>query len=241
MYIASLFSIFHRQLPWPNPEASVGRICEEKVGGQTLYEAKGPVCHLFNNEIGPAIGRLLNDHKEDLERCECRPQHMGVYVRMIGSEPYRTQPVIIIASLGAKQRKKAKQLIQQYRILARYPEILLKTLEELPAIPKGKHHTSMISQIISTTEKIRIVGSPLSPCGAKLMVGPSAQATLGGVITLSRKFYGWTAAHPGLSINLPQDLVDISGELAFDDDSDYCEDQSDDDSMREVLFSASFA
>jgi hypothetical protein len=206
---------------WPNPEASVGRICDKKVGGQSLYEAKGPVCRLFNEEIGPAIERLLNDHKEDLERCECKPQHMAVCMRMLGSEPHRTQPVLIVASVGAKQRKKAKKLIQEHRILENHPAVLLKTLGELPAIPKGKHQGSMTVQLPSRCENIYIAGSPQTACGAKLIIDPSGQATLGGVITLGGKFYGWTAAHPIRSVNLlPEDPINTSEELEFDDDSD---------------------
>jgi hypothetical protein len=216
-----LACFYHRQPEWPNPEASVGRLCDRKVGGQYLYEAKGQVCRLFNEEIGPAIERLLNDHKEDLERCECRPQHMAVCIRMLGPEPRRTQPVLIIASLGVKQRKKAKNLIQEYRVLANHPKILLKTIGELPAVPKGKRQQPMTVEIATRCESIHIAGSPPTACGAKLTIAPSGQATLGGVITLGGKFYGWTAAHLTRPFNLPlDDETDAGGELAFDADDD---------------------
>jgi len=132
-----------------NPEQSVGAKCEKQFGGLNCYEATGRACEAFL-EIAPLIKDLLDRHKEDLEKGEQRPRAIAFAIFMLGTEPAGTQPTIVFASLSERQRKRAKSLVKEKNLLAKHPGIKMKTIEELPALPRGDQHTFETSKSSSS-------------------------------------------------------------------------------------------
>ena len=126
---------------WPNPEQSVGAKCERKIDNLDCYEANGRVAEIFD-EFAPLIKDLLDAHREDLEKGEQRPRAIAFGVFMIGSEPAQTQPTIVFASLSTLQRKRAKALVVEKKLLADHPNIRMKALSQLPALPRSDHHAN---------------------------------------------------------------------------------------------------
>ena len=95
---------FRRSRPlWANPQDSVGRECTVLKNGSKCYIAIGPVADVFI-DILPAIQRLLNDHQEDIERGETRTRPVGLGMYMVGPEPIRTTPTLVVSSLSKRQR-----------------------------------------------------------------------------------------------------------------------------------------
>jgi hypothetical protein len=86
---------------WPNPEDSIGgEFLDWRLEGLRCFEAIGPACDAYVDVILPAIDKLLARNKEELEREETKFMSVGYGMFMIGIEPSKAKPTIIIVSLN---------------------------------------------------------------------------------------------------------------------------------------------
>jgi hypothetical protein len=121
---------------WTDPHLSVGSKSEERIGGKFCYEVIGEAYEVFKSSA-PAITTILDDNKDELEKNSAKLASIAFYLFMVGSSPERSEPILVFACLNKYQRTRAKKLVEEAGICAKYPSIQLKTLQKMPAKPNA--------------------------------------------------------------------------------------------------------
>jgi hypothetical protein len=200
---------------WLNPQLSVGRKSQDRIGGKNCYEVEGKAFEVYQI-VAPVIAKLLNDSKDELERKGSKQCSIAFWMFMIGNSPETAEPFIIFASSNKYQRTLAKKLVEEAEVLLKHPEIRLQTISKMPAKPNASSTTSVEDVL---TPEFNIIGEPTYLCGAALQCGNS-RATLGGIIWVGDQYYGITAYHAGLELPIEKEKDVNSEDLDFDDSDD---------------------
>jgi len=207
--LRSLFapSWSRRTTKWPDSERSSGRELEPLDKSHKCWEIIGPVLDL-STRILSQVRELLNERHACLTEAEpiIAPVVFGLY--MTGRRKEQSSPVLLFSCIRPLPRRRAKELVKESRILANYPAIRLADSKrppqalELLKILGGEtgswannteRHENGVQYIYCLPMDTRASGFPVL---TKNKSGGFRKTTIGGIVVLSGKYYGLTAAHP---------------------------------------------
>ena len=212
----ALPSIFENRKPtWPNPRNSVGSQCLS-VDGLQCWQATGPALEAIQKLARP-IKDLLDKHQELLEQGEPKPRPIAFHMWMIGKNADVAQPTIVFSSKSKRQRKYAKALLNDSKLLDEYPGVAIKTLDKMPAVPRSAQGANPAS----SANCGHVIGGSHGLCGSLVAFGQTGITTMGGVIFINGVEYGMSAQHARFETT--QDLEENESDdetPCFDDDSD---------------------
>lgn len=207
---------------WPSPESSIGRfIC--RIGRQQCWEAKGPAREAFKI-LAPRIKRHLEQSIEPLS------SWVTWSIYMIGKDPENATPTLLFCSEVASHRKEVRNAIKESNLLDAFPGVKTGHMPRPPDFDQLVQlaESSRVGGAGSRERKLTITSfTRQTPCGMPLTCEIFSEgkhylreATIGGVIQISDKFYYTTAAHvlrppPALS-QLP--VFDFDDEVEIDGD-----------------------
>ncbi|KAK7430489.1 Protein png1 [Neonectria magnoliae] len=205
---------------WPEPELSTGR-CIGKVGKELCWVAKGPARDAFS-ALAPKIKAYLEKSIEPVS------SWVTWSIYMFGKAPKNASPAVLFCCEVAAHRKQVRNAIKDSGILDQFPGI--KTAH-MPRPPDFDQLVQLADDGTTSAAYHRSVLACFSsnPCGMPLFVEPSVndgivckQATVGGIIQLSDKFYYTTAAHVLSPDTIPSyaEGVNSDDEFEIDDDSE---------------------
>ncbi|KAH7143602.1 hypothetical protein EDB81DRAFT_721965 [Dactylonectria macrodidyma] len=209
-----------RPLAWPEPELSAGR-CIGKVGKELCWVAKGPARDAFT-VLAPKIKAYLERSVEPVS------SWVTWSIYMFGKAAKSASPAILFCCEVAAHRKQVRNAIKDSGILDEFPGI--KTAH-MPRPPDFNQLVQLADDCTALASQHRHVLASLAsnPCGMPLFIEPSIgegscgkQATVGGIIQLSNKFYYTTAGHV-LSPDTPPSYAaseDSDDEFEIDDDDE---------------------
>ncbi|KAI1761789.1 hypothetical protein GGR53DRAFT_504094 [Hypoxylon sp. FL1150] len=104
-----------RSLPkWPDPAQSIGRqIMSRRLGRRKAWWPRGPALEIFEKEIHPAIEAIL----KSVDLC-----YADILIRpyMIGRDPDRANPVVMICCTNSDTRNDAEVRIRSSGLLNKY-------------------------------------------------------------------------------------------------------------------------
>ncbi|OBS19851.1 hypothetical protein FPOA_11576 [Fusarium poae] len=178
-----------RPLAWPEPELSTGRYIGE-VGKDLCWVAKGPARDAFEI-LAPKIKAYLERSVEPVS------SWVTWSIYMLGKSEKSASPTILFCCDVVAHRKQVRSAIKDSGILNEFPGI--KTAH-MPRPPDFDQLVQLADDNIYHRPVLASLGSNL--CGMPLFVEQSKdngtcykQATVGGIIRLSDKFYYTTAGH----------------------------------------------
>ena len=179
------------------------------------------------NKLSLPIKEMLDKHQETLEQGEPKPRAVSFYMWMIGCAVNAANPTIVFSSKSSRQRKYAKILLKESKLLDGYPGIKIKTLDKAPAIYQAAGFNLDLDSEEVSNDGIYMVDDSRGVCGSLVAFGNSRLATMGGVILIDNVHYGISAQHARFDYirerqNLTREPADVP---CFDDDSDseYCD------------------
>lgn len=205
-----------RSLAWPEPELSVGRYIG-KVGKELCWVAKGPARDAFT-ALAPKIKAYLERSVEPVS------SWVTWSIYMFGKSEKTASPAILFCCDIVAHRKQVRSAIKDSGILNEFPGIKTAHMARPPDF-------NQLVQLADDGADHRPVLASLArnPCGMPLFVESSMgngtcykQATVGGIIQLSDKFYYTTAGHvlsPETTPSYTEDEVS-DDEFEIDDDDD---------------------
>ncbi|KAM0556614.1 hypothetical protein ACHAO7_002751 [Fusarium culmorum] len=209
-----------RPLAWPEPEISTGR-CIGKVGKELCWVAKGPARDAFA-VLAPKIKAYLERSIEPVSSWVTWSMYM------FGKSEKSASPAILFCCEVAAHRKQVRSAIKDSGILDEFPGI--KTAH-MPRPPDFNQLVQLAddSTTLPFDHRPVLAGLTSNPCGMPLFVEQSIdgatcykQATVGGIIQLSDKFYYTTAGHvlsPDTPISFTESEVS-DDEFEIDEDDD---------------------
>ncbi|KAM0241627.1 hypothetical protein ACHAPO_001318 [Fusarium lateritium] len=216
-----------RPLAWPEPELSTGR-CIGKVGKELCWVAKGPARDAFA-VLAPRIKAYLERSVEPVS------SWVTWSIYMFGKSEKSASPAILFCCEVVAHRKQVRSAIKDSGILNEFPGI--KTAH-MPRPPDFNQLVQLADDSIDHRPVLASLAS--NPCGMPLFVEESIddvtcykQATVGGIIQLSDKFYYTTAGHV-----LSSDTATSYTEGEVSDDEFEIDEDYDDDEMDEVASTA---
>ncbi|KAG8667630.1 Protein png1 [Fusarium poae] len=178
-----------RPLAWPEPELSTGRFIS-KVGKELCWVAKGPARDAFA-VLAPKIKAYLERSVEPVS------SWVTWSIYMFGKSEKSASPAILFCCEVIAHRKQVRSAIKDSGILNEFPGI--KTAH-MPRPPDFNQLVQLADDSIYHHPVLASLAS--NPCGMPLFVEQSIddgpcykQATVGGIIQLSDKFYYTTAGH----------------------------------------------
>ncbi|RKK67954.1 Protein PNG1 [Fusarium oxysporum] len=212
-----------RPLAWPEPELSVGR-CIGKVGKELCWVAKGPVRDAFA-ALAPKIKAYLERSVEPVS------SWVTWSIYMFGKSANSASPAILFCCEVVAHRKQVRNAIKDSGILDEFPGV--KTAH-MPRPPDFNQLVQLADDSMALSSDHRPVLASLASntCGMPLFVERRIddgtcykQATVGGIIQLSDKFYYTTAGHvlsPDTAPSYTEGEVSDDGfEIDNDDDEVY--------------------
>lgn len=216
-------SIFNSKRSWPNPELSIGRQCSD-VGSLHCWEVVGPALEVMEKVAKP-IADLLDRNLERIVEREDKPRAISFNIWMVGPEPELSEPTLVLASRSLHQRRFAKALIKESKLLDEHNGVKIKTLEKMPAVYRSRQDVMKEHERICFDEIYQINGVPVA-CGAPISLGGSKRATLGGIVKIGNSYYGLTAQHSRYTfVQEPEQPQTACGSISFDEDSDAEDDE----------------
>ncbi|KAF5638184.1 PNG1 with de-n-glycosylation function (n-glycanase) [Fusarium tjaetaba] len=208
-----------KPLVWPEPELSIGRYIG-KVGKELCWVAKGPARDAFA-ALAPKIKAYLERSVEPVS------SWVTWSIYMFGKSENSASPAILFCCEVVAHRKQVRNAIKDSGILNEFPGVKTAHMARPPDF-------NQLVQLADESYDYRPVLASLesNPCGMPLFVEASIgeetyykQATVGGIIQLSDKFYYTTAGHvlsrdtaPGYTEGQVSD-----DEFEIDDDDDEVE------------------
>ncbi|KAL2039882.1 hypothetical protein N7G274_007285 [Stereocaulon virgatum] len=117
---------------WPNPRDSLGSPCLS-VDRLQCWQATGPALEAIQKLVRP-IKDLLDKHQELLEQGESKPRAIAFQMWMIGINADVAQSTVVFNSKSKRQRKYAKALLKDSKLLDEYPGVTIKSLDKMPAV-----------------------------------------------------------------------------------------------------------
>ncbi|KAI6086653.1 hypothetical protein F4821DRAFT_237693 [Hypoxylon rubiginosum] len=105
-----------RSLPkWPDPAQSIGRqIMSRRLGRRKAWWPRGPALDIFEKEIHPAIEAIL----KSVDLCYV---DILIIPYMIGRDPDKANPVVMICCTNTETRNDAEVRIRSSGLLDKYP------------------------------------------------------------------------------------------------------------------------
>ncbi|KAJ4135083.1 Protein png1 [Fusarium equiseti] len=208
-----------RPLAWPEPELSVGRLIGKvgKVGNEQCWVAKGPAREAFA-ALAPKIKAYLERSVEPVS------SWVTWSIYMFGKSEKTASPAILFCCEVVAHRKQVRSAIKDSGILNEFPGIKTAHMARPP------DYNQLVQLADESSDRRPVLVSLASnPCGMPLFVESSMddgtcykQATVGGIIQLSDKFYYTTAGHvfsPDMAPSYTEDGVS-DDEFEIDDDDD---------------------
>ena len=193
------------------------------ISGQSCWLVAGPALDLYRS-LEPKINDLLERHKELIEQGEVKPRMTSWNMLMIGTSGETAQPTIVFASRSRRQRQYAKALLKDSDLLAECPSVRIKTMEKSPAELRAAYSIDSQQNSDKDEHGLYLVHDAGEPSGSLISIERRRLATLGGVVKLNDKQFGFTAQHASQVADEEESPVD-TGVCAFDDDSDVDEDE----------------
>ncbi|KAF5723344.1 PNG1 with de-n-glycosylation function (n-glycanase) [Fusarium mundagurra] len=178
-----------KPLAWPEPELSIGRYIG-KVGRELCWVAKGPARDAFA-VLAPKIKAYLERSVEPVS------SWVTLSVYMFGKSESSASPAILFCCEVVAHRKQVRNAIKDSGILNEFPSV--KTAH----MPRPPDFDQLVQLADESYDHRPVLASLESnPCGMPLFIEASIddgtcykQATVGGIIQLSDKFYYTTAGH----------------------------------------------
>ncbi|KAH8734454.1 hypothetical protein BGZ61DRAFT_411806 [Ilyonectria robusta] len=221
-----------RHLAWPEPELSAGR-CIGNVGKERCWVAKGPARDAFMT-LAPKIKAYLERSVEPVS------SWVTWSIYMFGKSAKNASPAILFCCEVAAYRKQVRNAIKDSGILDEFPGI--KTAH-MPRPPDFNQLVQLADNGTTSAfyQRPVLASFASNPCGMPLFVEPiiddrtcCKQATVGGIIQLSDKFYYTTAGHVLSPDTMPSyaeaegsdDEFEIDDEFDIDDDAEVEEEGS---------------
>ncbi|KAG4277818.1 hypothetical protein FPRO04_07061 [Fusarium proliferatum] len=209
-----------RRLAWPEPELSIGR-CIGKVGKELCWVAKGPARDAFA-ALAPKIKAYLERSVEPVSSWVTWSMYM------FGKSENSASPAILFCCEVVAHRKQVRNAIKNSGILDEFPGVKTAHMSRPPdfnqLVQLAGHDTTLPSD-----HRPILAALKSNPCGMPLFVESSIddgtcykQATVGGIIQLSGKFYYTTAGHV-LSLDTAPSYTEdevSDDEFEIDDDDD---------------------
>ncbi|RFN50496.1 hypothetical protein FIE12Z_5259 [Fusarium flagelliforme] len=206
-----------RPLAWPEPELSVGRYIGKvgKVGNELCWAAKGPARDAFAT-LAPKIKAYLERSVEPVS------SWVTWSIYMFGKSEKTASPAILFCCEVVAHRKQVRSAIKDSGILNEFPGIKTAHMARPPDF------NQLVQLANDGTDQRPVFASLTSnPCGMPLFVESSMddrtcckQATVGGIIQLSDKFYYTTAGHVFDPDTVPSYTEDEISDDEFDIDDD---------------------
>ncbi|KAF5562723.1 PNG1 with de-n-glycosylation function (n-glycanase) [Fusarium napiforme] len=205
-----------KPLAWPEPELSIGR-CIGKVGKEMCWVAKGPARDAFA-ALAPKIKAYLERSVEPVS------SWVTWSIYMFGKSENSASPAVLFCCEVVAHRKQVKNAIKDSGILNEFPGVKMAHMARPPDF-------NQLVQLADQSYDHRPVLASLesNPCGMPLFVEAGMgegicykQATVGGIIQLSDKFYYTTAGHvfsPDTAPSYTEGQVS-DDEFEIDDDDD---------------------
>ncbi|KAI1011057.1 hypothetical protein LB504_002190 [Fusarium proliferatum] len=209
-----------RRLAWPEPELSIGR-CIGKVGKELCWVAKGPARDAFA-ALAPKIKAYLERSVEPVSSWVTWSMYM------FGKSENSASPAILFCCEVVAHRKQVRNTIKDSGILDEFPGVKTAHMSRPPDF-------NQLVQLADDGTTLPFDHRPVlaslesNPCGMQLFVESNIddgtcykQATVGGIIQLSDKFYYTTAGHvlsPDTAPSYTEDEVS-DDEFEIDDDDD---------------------
>ena len=208
-----------RPLAWPEPELSVGRLIGKvgKVGNESCWVAKGPARDAFAT-LAPKIKAYLERSVEPVS------SWVTWSIYMFGKSEKTASPAILFCCEVVAHRKQVRSAIKDSGILNEFPGIKTAHMARPPDF-------NQLVQLAddSTDQRLVLASLASNPCGMPLFIESSMdagtgykQATVGGIIQLSDKFYYTTAGHvfePDTAVSYTEDEIS-DDEFEIDNDED---------------------
>ncbi|KAG4288697.1 hypothetical protein FPRO06_03519 [Fusarium proliferatum] len=210
-----------RRLAWPEPELSIGR-CIGKVGKELCWVAKGPARDAFA-ALAPKIKAYLERSVEPVSSWVTWSMYM------FGKSENSASPAILFCCEVVAHRKQVRNAIKDSGILDEFPGVKTAHMSRPPDFNQLVQLADDGMTLSSSDHRPVLASLESNPCGMPLFVESSTddgicykQATVGGIIQLSDKFYYTTAGHV-LSLDTApsynEDEVS-DDEFEIDDDDD---------------------
>ncbi len=209
-----------KRRPWPDPHLSVGEKCVI-VSGLRCWEVTGPALDLMN-DIGDSVKELLQNNTDLMQQGEDKATTMSFDMWMVGHDVESSVPTIVFSSKSRRQRKFAKALLQDSRILEDHPEVSIRTQEKTPAVFRSKDRPKNLAHERTIDTDVYLVDPRDGPCGALLSIGHDRSTTMSGVVKLGDRYHAIVAQHAFLEVG--SEPLDSDGNrhcFDFDEDSDF--------------------
>lgn len=196
------------------------------ISGLHCWEVTGPALDLMN-KIGDSIKELLQNHMELMQQGEGKASTMSFDMWMVGQDIESSAPTIVFSSRSRRQRKFAKALLQESRILEDHPGVRIRTQEKTPAVfrTNSRPETSATTRTIDTD--VYLVNARHGSCGALLCASQGRPFTMSGVVKLAGQYHAIVPQHALLD-NEPVHLDSVRHTACFDIDDDTGFDSEDD-------------
>ncbi|CVK99368.1 related to PNG1-protein with de-N-glycosylation function (N-glycanase) [Fusarium mangiferae] len=209
-----------RRLAWPEPELSIGR-CIGKVGKELCWVAKGPARDAFA-ALAPKIKAYLERSVEPVSSWVTWSMYM------FGKSENSASPAILFCCEVVAHRKQVRNAIKDSGILDEFPGVKTAHMSRPPDFNQLVQLADDDTTLLFDHRPV-LASLESNPCGMQLFVESSIddgtcykQATVGGIIQLSDKFYYTTAGHvlsPDTAPSYTEDEVS-DDEFEIDDDDD---------------------
>ena len=123
---------------WPNAALSVSQPDEPSMRLSRLkyWEVTGPALKIFDG-LRLDIQTLLDNHRDHIAQGEAKPRRVSFNMFMVGTSPESSSPVIAFISKSSRQRRYAKALLKDSKLLKDHPSIGIKMLNKEPALPQA--------------------------------------------------------------------------------------------------------
>lgn len=193
-----------------------------KISGQSCWLVAGPALELYRS-LEQQINDLLERHKELIEQGESKPSMTSWNMWMIGNDAETAQPTIVFASKSRRQRQCAKAFLKDSKILDETPYVRIKTLAKSPAELRCAQSSDSSLTEGDSNEGVFLVNESDELSGSLIAVDDKNLATLGGIVKLKNRCYGFTAYHASIDFCEDEDAI-VTNSCTFDDDSDVDED-----------------
>lgn len=202
------------------------------TSGLGLLRSKRGVLDHFQKASGE-IKQLLNDHKDELEKCLCTVAAVSLEVFMVAKIKSRfflsfftgtpddillrrqTKPALAIVSSNKTYCKRALEILKRHNVLNHLPGFTLLAFHRDPAASMAKSEFS--SKAASKAQQSPRNSTLVAAECIQLLFSNNNLATLGGIVTIQGSLYGMTACH-----------AEGRHTIATADGDDTCSDFSDD-------------
>jgi hypothetical protein len=209
-----------RRDPWPNPQGSLGNsLCS--IGSKRCWEAVGPALEVSCSILGE-IKSFLESRHEHLNEGESVPCALLFEIYMIGRNEKHARPTIMFSSDSKALRQRAMKLVGESTILDKHPGITLGECSRPPILSRSPvplmnrlpgwliygmdDDTNGLVNTERATwpEKLVYCKIPLNgvygiPVLIKDvgddMLSATRKATIGGIVYLQDRLFGFTVAH----------------------------------------------